>query len=105
MVDGRIIESFIWYLNYFLKSEKVAVRTEEELCLTAMKANAFFLYMLIYLFIYLYLYYILLFIFLYIYLFFFPEYKGLYSEGLYRKSPSNVAVKKLKNDICTLGEW
>ena len=61
--------------------------------------------MLIYLFIYLYLYYILLFIFLYIYLFLFPEYKGLYSEGLYRKSPSNVAVKKLKNDICTLGEW
>ena len=52
MVDGRIIESFIWYLNYFLKSEKVAVRTEEELCLTAMKANAFFLYMLIYLFIF-----------------------------------------------------
>lgn len=29
---------------------------------------------------------------------------GLYTEGLYRKSPSNVAVKKLKNDICTLGE-
>lgn len=52
MVNGRIIESFIWYLNYFLKSEKVAVRTEEELCLTAMKANAFFLYMLIYLFIF-----------------------------------------------------
>ena len=52
MVDGRTIESFIWYLNYFLKSEKVAVRTEEELCLTAMKANAFFLYMLIYLFIF-----------------------------------------------------
>ena len=52
MVDGRIIESFIWYLNYFLKSEKVAVRTEEELCLTAMKANAFFLYLLIYLFIF-----------------------------------------------------
>ena len=52
MVDGRIIESFIWYLNNFLKSEKVAVRTEEELCLTAMKANAFFLYMLIYLFIF-----------------------------------------------------
>ena len=56
MVNGRIIESFIWYLNYFLKSEKVAVRTEEELCLTAMKANAFFLYMLIYLFIFI-LYY------------------------------------------------
>ena len=52
MVNGRIIESFIWYLNNFLKSEKVAVRTEEELCLTAMKANAFFLYMLIYLFIF-----------------------------------------------------
>ena len=52
MVDGRTIESFIWYLNYFLKSEKVAVRTEEELCLTAMNANAFFLYMLIYLFIF-----------------------------------------------------
>ena len=52
MIDGRIIESFIWYLNYFLNSEKVAVRTEEELCLTAMKANAFFLYMLIYLFIF-----------------------------------------------------
>lgn len=31
------------------------------------------------------------------------EARGLYSEGLYRKSPSNVAVKKLKNDICTLG--
>ena len=55
MVIGRIIGSFIWYLNYFLKSEKVAVRTEEELCLTAMKANAFFFYMLIYLFIYIYI--------------------------------------------------
>ena len=30
---------------------------------------------------------------------------GLYTEGLYRKSPSNVAVRKLKNDICTLGKW
>lgn len=31
------------------------------------------------------------------------EKRGLYTEGLYRKSPSNVAVKKLKNDVCTLG--
>lgn len=31
------------------------------------------------------------------------ETRGLYSEGLYRKSASNVAVKKLKNDICALG--
>lgn len=31
------------------------------------------------------------------------EARGLYSEGLYRKSPSNVAVKKLKNEICTVG--
>ena len=28
---------------------------------------------------------------------------GFYTEGLYRKSPSNVAVKKLKNEICTFG--
>lgn len=31
------------------------------------------------------------------------EARGLYSEGLYRKSPSSVAVKKLKNEICTVG--
>jgi len=31
------------------------------------------------------------------------EKRGLYTEGLYRKSPSGVSVKKLKNDLCTLG--
>lgn len=31
------------------------------------------------------------------------EKRGFYTEGLYRKSPSNVAVKKLKNEICTFG--
>lgn len=35
--------------------------------------------------------------------FLFFDAAGFYTEGLYRKSPSNVAVKKLKNEICTFG--
>ena len=31
-------------------------------------------------------------------------YIGLYSEGLYRKSPSAAAVKKLKNTIVSSGK-
>lgn len=35
--------------------------------------------------------------------FLFFDAAGFYTEGLYRKSPSSVAVKKLKNEICTFG--